>query len=149
MASVMYNRGKANFVNGTVDWDTDTDLKIMLLETTTTTPTNPDHNFVSAIVADEFSDTNYTGGFGGAGRKTLASKAVNQDDTNDRAECDAADVTWTALGGTSSVVGAVIFKEITNDASSPLICFIDLADTATNGGDFTIQWNAEGIIQLA
>lgn len=148
MASVMYNSAKGEFLDGTIDWDTDTDLKILLLEGTTSTPTDPDHTVVNDIVADEFSDTNYTGGHAGSGRKTLANKAVNVDNANDRAEADADDVTWTSLGGTNSVIGAVIFKENTADTDSTLICFIDLADTATNGGDFTIQWNAEGIFQL-
>lgn len=148
MASLVYNRAKKEMWDGTIDLINDT-IKVLLLDGTTTTPEDATKDFVSEINTDEFSDTNYTGGFGGGGRKTLGTKAITEDDTNDRAEFDAADITWTSLGGTDSVVAAVIFAPGTADSDSVLIAYIDIADTATNGGDFTLQWDAEGIIQLS
>jgi hypothetical protein len=79
-------------------------------------------------------------------------KAVNEDLTNDRAEFDAADLTWTAIGaGTRAIQGAVVYQFITNDAASIPLIYIDsggFPKTAT-GGDIQLQWNTEGILQFA
>lgn len=134
-----------------IDLDSDATIKIALFDTGYTP--DKDHDFMDDTVAgtNEIVATNYTAGYGGAGRKALASKAVNQDATNDRAVFDAADVTWTALGGAvnDTVATAVVFKEITSDALSPLILQLDInPDVLTNGGDFTIQFAAGATLGL-
>jgi hypothetical protein len=134
------------FVNYLAALASDT-IKIMLLRSTYTV--NPDHKFVADIVSHEATATNYTGGFSGAGRKTLASKTMTADDTNNRAVYDAADPSaWTALGGATNntLRYAAIVKEITNDAASQVIAILDFgADFNTNGGDFSVAFNALGI----
>ena len=156
MANLFYNNAKLLIFNNTLDLETDSGIKILLVSNATAYTPNADHVFIDEAGANDVIDaetnvTNYTGGFGGAGRKTLASRAITVDNTNDRAEFDAADVTWTALGnGTNqTVVAGVIVKEITNDAASLLIGYVDFSDFTTNGADLTLQWDAEGIIQLA
>ncbi len=62
-------------------------------------------------------------------------------------ELDAADVTWTAINA-GTIAQLTLMKEITSDAASLCIANVDTADTATNGGDITLQWNGEGILQL-
>lgn len=146
MASITTNKGRTLIANGSVDLLTDT-LKVMLLSAAYTP--NKDHNFVSDLGANELSGTGYTAGFGGAGRKTLASKTVTQDDTNDLAVFDAADVTWTAINA-GTVAYAAVVKEVTSNADSPVLAIIDVSpDVATNGGDWTLQWGAQGVIKLA
>lgn len=78
----------------------------------------------------------------------LGSKTFTEDTTNDRIVYDAANPTWTAVAGGSTVGGVVIFKFVTNDAGSTPICFIDIADTATNGSDITIDFASTGIFYL-
>jgi hypothetical protein len=117
-------------------------LKVMLLGTATPYTPDPDHRFVSSVVASEISVTGYTGGFGGSGRKALASRTLSADDANDRSAFDAADVTWTALGTGATIAYVALFKELTSDALSPLIALFDVTDTPTNGGDITIQWSS-------
>ena len=73
---------------------------------------------------------------------------MGKSDSTDKAYIDAADPTWTAINA-GTIAWAVVFKEITNDASSPLIACVDVADIATNGGDVTIQWDATGIVTFA
>lgn len=114
-------------------------IKVLLVTTGYTF--NPDDRFVSSAAASEISVTGYTGGFGGSGRKTLASRTLSADDTNDRSAFDAADVTWTALGTGATIAAAILFKELTSDALSPMIAYFDLVDTPTNGGDITLQWS--------
>jgi hypothetical protein len=140
-----YNRGKFAVMNGTVDLLADT-IKVMLVNASASF--NADHNFVSEVNANELSGTGYVGGFNGAGRQTLGSKAINEDDTNDRAEFDAADVTWTGINaGTASA--AILIKEGTADTDSLLVAYLDFTDVVTNGGNLTLQWDAEGILQIS
>jgi hypothetical protein len=151
MASIVYNSYKLNMLEATFNIESVAGVKMMLLDDTSTTPDNPDHDFVSDIVASEFSGTNYTGAFGGAGRVALANRAATADLTNDRAEFDFDDVTWTSLGGGGtppSVVFAVIVREITSDAASNLISAHDIADTVTNGTNFTLQVGSEGALHV-
>jgi hypothetical protein len=135
MANLTYNGAKAGIMGvpttGTpaahINLTVDT-VKVMLLST-------------ASVVASETSVSGYTGGFGGAGRKALASVTLQADDANDRALFDAADVTWTALGAGQTLAYAVLFKELTSDALSPLIALFDFTDTPTNGGDITLVWS--------
>ena len=83
----------------------------------------------------------------------LASKAVVVDNPNDRAEFDAADLTYSSIGnGTNDTFTQIIIgRENTTtptNADSPLIAHATVASTLTNGGDITLQWNAEGILQI-
>lgn len=125
-------------------------LKVGLLKNTYTF--NPDHKFVSDITAgsNECSVTGYTGGFGGAGRKTLSGKTITEDTTNNRATFDATDpATWTALAAGNTLRYAFICEEITSDAASRVIAVLDFgADYVTNGGDFSVAFNAAGIAYI-
>jgi len=145
MATHVFNKAKQSLLNGTIDLDTD-DIRIALLSTNTTADTDNDGiEFVGDIVTlDEFDGANYV-------RKALATEAVNLDDPNDRAEFDADDVTFTALGaGTRSVLGILVYKHVTNDTDSPVIAFLEYAAAKTpDSSDFVVQWDAEGIIQAA
>lgn len=133
MASLLYNKAKAEFLKGGIDFDTDT-IKCLLV-TASYTP-SVDHNFVTDIT-NEIAVSGYV-------RKTLTC-SVTEDDTNDRGVADANDVVWTALGAGATVAGVVVFKDTGSDATSPLIYYGDFTDTPTNGGDFTVQWAATGL----
>ncbi len=146
MASIVYNANKLRAMEGSVNLETVAAMKCILLETIATTPDNPDHDFVNDIVADEFSDTGYTGGFAGSGRKALATRAATVNLTDDRAELDFDDITWTSLGGTNSVVFAVLVIEVTDDTATHVVSAHDVANTVTNGSDFQLIVGANGAI---
>jgi len=134
-----YNSYKVDVVAGTIDWDADT-IKCALL--TGHTPNIDTHDFWDDVSGDEESGTGYT-----AGGETLTSKTNTEDTTNDQADVDAADVTWSGLDvGTPS--HAVIYKDTGTPSTSPLICYVEIS-TASNGGDYTISWNAGGIFTLS
>ena len=139
MASGMYNSGIRDIVDGTIVPVTDT-LKAILV-TASYTP-DPDHAFVSDLGANELSGTGYVAGFAGAGRKTLAGKAWSTDTANNRVEFTFSGVVWTAItAGTAKYL--IICKEITNDAASRLVCYLDVGTAiVTNGGDVTITPDA-------
>ena len=148
MASLTTNKLRTLLLNRGIDLLGDT-IKVMLVNTSYTP--DKDHDFVSSITGGttkEISGTGYSAGFGAAGRKTLASKTVTQDNTNDVAYLSAANLTWTAID--SGTVGAVaVIKEVTSDADSPILAVFDLIpDIVTNSGDFTITWAAGGLFNI-
>ena len=61
---------------------------------------------------------------------------------------DAADtgLTWAAVAGGSTLTGVMIYYD---GATKPLIAFLDMTDTATNGGDITITLHGSGIFTMA
>lgn len=146
MASLVYNIAKKEILDGTLNLNANT-LKVMLVST----GYNPTLNdtTVNTASASEIAVSGYVGGFNGAGRKTVTPKAFTVDSVNNRGKfTSASNVPWTSLGAGATIAGAVLIKENTTDADSRLIAFLDFTDTATNGGDFTIQWHTDGIIYL-
>lgn len=142
MSANIKNIAKGRMMSGDMDLNADT-MKLLIGMTNTTADTDVDSDNVSNFTLDEMDGANYA-------RQTLANIAVNVDDVNDRAEFDADDVTIAGLGnGTRSMQGFLIFEFITNDAGSFPLCWGDFASPINPGGsDFTIQWNAEGIVWL-
>lgn len=141
MANAAYNRGKKKFIDGGLNFAT-ADLRVLLVTSGYTF--NADHNFVSDLTpgSNELSGTGYA-------RKTLASKATTQDDTNDRAEGDCDDIAYTAINA-GTAAAAILFVQVTNDADSYLVGKYDTGGfpLVTNGGDATIAINAEGFLQI-
>lgn len=139
MADVIYNSFKQKIMDGSIDLDTDT-IKVALV-TSSYTP-NQDTHEDFADVTNEVSGTGYT-----AGGAALASKAVTKDTTDDEGVFDADDVTWSS--STITARAAIVYKDTGTPATSWLICYIDFtSDKSSSNGDFTIQWNAEGILNL-
>lgn len=135
MASGAYNRFKANLMNKEIDMEADT-IRVALLDNSHSfTATD---NTWSDVSANEISGTGYT-----ANGEALANKAVTQAATT---KFDADDVTWSTA--TFSAWHAVIYDDTL--ANDDLIVSIDFGGEQTvTGADFTIAWNANGIITLA
>jgi len=146
MASLVFNVGKTVIADGTVDLLTDV-LRVMLVDSTYVPDADDAHiGIASGARAAELSGSGYV-----ADGELLSNRAVNQDDGNDRAEFDdTADMTWTGIDA-GTAAAAVIYLDSGTDSTSWPICYIDTGGfpVVTNGGDLTIQWNAEGILQLA
>lgn len=146
MASGIYNSG-AEYLIKAGDASTLT-FKAMLLDNTYVF--DKDHNRVSDVVSGgkELVATGYTGGYGGAGRKTLTTVVVTKDTVNDRIVVDCDDVAFGALGGATNdtIRFMAIIVEITSDAASiPIACHDFGADTPTNGSTVTALINAIGL----
>lgn len=94
------------------------------------------------VSGDECSGTGYS-----AGGETLTNQAVTQDNTNDRADFDADDVTWSSLdvSGGGDPNYTIMYDD--THASDILMAAWEIT-TGTNGGDFTIQWHADGIFLM-
>lgn len=124
-----YNRAKKQ--DGSFDWDDGSQTFRLLLVTSSYTP-NPDHDFVSDVVANEATGTGYV-------RKDVTGRSVTIDDANDRVDHDANNVTWTTL--TSVFRYAILFRNVTNDADSPVLYWFDLGAQNLTASDFNLKWN--------
>jgi hypothetical protein len=132
----LYNHTSRRFAEGTnAIGDT---YKVQLYSAATFDAT---HTTLAGVGGTEATTgTGYT-----AGGATLAGVAVTTVTTND-AKFDADDVTWTASGGSITASYAVIYND--TDANDPPVAFIDFdgSQSAGDGTDFKIAWNASGIV---
>lgn len=142
MANGVYNKGKYLLATGLNL--SSADVRLLLVKSTYTF--NPDHNFISPDVgAEEIS-------VGGYARQALTTKTVTEDDTNDFAYLDADDLVFTSLVAGQTIGGAILYQYNAADASAALLAFFDLTDTATNGGNVTVQWATPangGVLKLS
>jgi hypothetical protein len=141
MAAFAYTAGLAAIMGST---DLSSATVQAMLVTSGYTP-DIDHDFVSETTpgSNELSGTGYS-------RKTLGTKTITKDDTNNRAVFDAADLTWTSIdAGTAAAV--ILFIFVTGDSDSILLLHIDNGGfpAITDGGDLTIAWSVNGIFYLA
>ncbi len=146
MADFAYNVFAAELLKGTIDLDAPDDIRVLLFESKT--DVDKDDADVAAVLAragtTELTSTNYA-------RQNLGSDAVTQDDANDRAEYDAADAVFSTLvqAAAETITGYLVYKFITNDAGSIPMVQGDISPAIVPNGDLTMQWDAQGIIQLA
>lgn len=130
-------------LNGTLDLDTNT-LKVALFSSSLTPSVNT-QNKLGDLTGQLSTANGYT-----SGGATLSSVTLSR--SGAVTTLDAADVTWTASGGSITARYAVLYASGTlNGTVDPLIGYILLdstpADvTATDGNTLTIQWNASGIL---
>lgn len=140
MADVIYNSFFRDLANGSIDLDTDTFY--LMLVASSYTP-NSDTHAKRSDVTNEVSGTGYT-----AGGAALASVTLTLDNTNDQVVWDAADVTWSS--STITARGAVLYKSRGGASSADeLVKYFDFgSDQSSSNGNFTIQFNASGILQV-
>jgi hypothetical protein len=135
-----YSRGVLSILNGTIDADT-TATKVGLAQSTYSP--DPDESALTTFAASEATCTGYTGGFAGAGRKS-ATITLTEQTANNRVVTILTDLTWTALGGASNnTLGyAVWLREVTNDAASTPLSFLQFSsNVTTNGSDILVDFD--------
>lgn len=127
-----FNDALTSIVKGEIDYLNDT-IKVGLY---TIAPDIDADTFLSDIIG-EATGTGYT-------QKTLASKTVTTDDTNNRTVADAADVQWTGL--TTSFRYIVTYQDTGVAGTSRLLSVIDTGSTQViDGGTYDITWPASGV----
>lgn len=143
--SFVYTGAKEEIAKGTINFEeAGDDIRCALVMTATDADTLQDALLMSDFALDEYDGAAYV-------RKALATQTVTRDDPGNKADFDAVDVVWSALGvGATQCVGMIVYKHVTVDADSIPIAFIDTGGFPFdgNGGDVTMQWNAEGILQI-
>lgn len=140
MASVIYNNFKQRLMTGEVDFDND-QIYVMLLSSSYT-PDEDAHNVVGDVSAYEVTGTGYvTGGTMLTGVTVMLNLITN------KAILDANDITWT--DSTLTVRYCSLYKQSGVANTSWLVATFDFgSNKSSSSGDFTVQWNAAGIIDL-
>jgi hypothetical protein len=146
------NDTKERFLEGAIDLANDT-IRVLLVEFNGTFYTfDPDSDeFVSDVLGSfsELSGTNYS-------RQTLSNVTVTEDTADDEAVFDADNVTWSGIdAGTAQAL--LCYKQVGGDDTTPgddpiifAITTDDIATfpTPTYGQNLTVEWDAEGLVNL-
>lgn len=109
-----------------------------------------DGDYVGDILDGGTTATEFTGTYT---PQSIGSKTITEDTSNNRAEFDGGDVTFSSLDG-DTIQFALVAKQVGGDwttyGNDPLVAYITSADfpLSTNGGDVTISWDAEGIVHI-
>jgi hypothetical protein len=137
VTSKLYGQMPKLALNKEIDWDTN-DIKVMLC-TSSYTPDQDAHNYKDDVT-NEVEGTGYT-----AGGATLGTKTIDYTAGTNVTKLDAADVTWSE--STITARYAVIYADTGTAGTSPLLGYIDFGeDKSSASGNFTITWDAAGII---
>lgn len=136
----VFNSFRQYIADGTIDLDS-TDVYLALV-TSSYTKSLANTIWGDISTYEVATGTGYT-----TGGKQLASNDVTYSGTT--ATFDAADVTWTSLTKTFRF-GVMYINATVNSVVKPLIGIILFdstpADVTVSGVDFTLTWNASGII---
>jgi hypothetical protein len=145
MANFWYNEAKRALAQGELNLVTD-DLRVILVMSSTSADTELHKNFITEFTTlGEYDGTGYA-------RGQIANLGITEDAGNDRAEIDGDDQVFASLGvGALQCTGAIVYKHVTNDADSVPIAFFDTGGFPFDGtgSNVTIQWNNQGILQIA
>lgn len=145
MANLAYNEGIESVVDRNIDLIADT-IKAVIVGTGYTE--NKDHQFIDEGGANDIVDHRIAG----TTDQTIGSKATGKDNTGDFAYFDGGDVTFSAVAGGATVAKVAVYKDTGTPTTSKVLGLFDVTDTATNGGDITIQWATPangGILKFA
>lgn len=146
MANVVYNEYKENLITGSAAFSNSTSDFGVMLVTSSYTATEGD-TFASA--------SSYEVSTAGYARQALTGVTVSKvevggDGTgvDDYYKVDGTDVAF-GPNVTISAAGAIVFKKDTLLTDTPLsiVTFVDFSGTkSSSNGDFTVVWNANGIL---
>lgn len=140
MANAIFNSFKRDLMLAGINLSTDT-IKMMLV-TSVYTP-NIDTHTKRSDVTNEVVGNGYT-----AGGITLSGKTVTQNNTTNKADFDADNIT--IPNATISARGGVIYKSRGGLATADeLIAYVDFnSDIISTGGDFIITFDALGVLNI-
>lgn len=131
MANILYDIGLDEWR----DWEDET-FKVLLIQDSYTVDRN--HEFVDDVSSEELSVSGYA-------RITITSPTRTLSHSLHRYIYDCDDLDFGALAGTQTIAGAIVYKEITNDADSILMAFIELSPFVTDGSSFVATVPTAGI----
>jgi len=140
MASVIYTRFFLDLAIKALSWSVDA-IQVALVDSTYT----PDKDHTRWVTGSDPYDSQITGSGYTAGGAALANATAVIDTTNDLVKLDGDDVTWAT--STITARNAVLFDS-TIANKNLVACFQFTEDKSSANGDFTIQWNASGLMTL-
>lgn len=136
--AIVTNNFKEQLLLGVIDCDTDA-FKVALYSVAVA---SPDGAAPAYTTTNEIVVSGYT-----AGGEAVVAPVVAQDDGNDWAnwDDDGSNITWSSLA-TATILEATLYDDTTTPKH--IVLFWEIA-TNSNGGDYTIQFGANGILTLS
>lgn len=133
------NNFKEQLLLKTIDCDTDT-FKVALYSDAYAAG-QIDGAAPAYSATNEINPANYV-----AGGQSIGTPVVTQDDTNDWAKWDddGTDVSWSSLGA-ATIQRAILYDDTT---ATKWLCIIWEIATNSNGGNYTLQFNTNGMMTL-
>lgn len=117
-----------------------------LLIASTTVPTNPDHQFLAAVVADEADGTGYE-------RAVVSGVSIDRDIAADEVYFRCSDVLFALLGVDNGPIEYVVFYiDAASDATRRILVVHDItdqleADRTPDGEDFYVRPGSQGFMK--
>lgn len=140
MSSGIYNISKAEIAKKNIDLVNDTIKVALMNEYHSFNPSTSENQTWNDVKDNEISGTNYT-----SGGQALTGKKVTPDNVSNCSMFDADDLTWSS--STITAYHAVIYDD--SSSLKYIIGSIDFGGPQTsNGGNFTLEWEEDGIILL-
>lgn len=136
--AIVLNNFKEQLLLKTIDCDTDS-FKVALYSVALASPDGAD---IAYSASNEIVASGYT-----ATGAAVATPVVTQDDANDwgKWDDDGSNITWSSLA-TATIVEARLYDDTT--ATKWVLILWEIA-TNSNGGDYTIQFGANGIMTIS
>lgn len=127
--------------NKEIDFDTD-DIKVALVASGYT-PNQDAHNFFDDVSAFQVTGTGYT-----AGGISLEGKSLSYDAASNTLKLLAANVVW--ANSTITARYAVVYDNTpaTTATKNLLLCIDFGADVSSSSGDFAINWDPSGVLNV-
>lgn len=143
MADFTYDSFKGHLLSGNISLTSDA-LGVILVSGTYPVASADSHFRYADISSHEVFNGNGYAAYG----KPLTSKTITTTPASDYSTFTAANVTWSSSTITAS--GAIIYASGTfGGVTNPLISFLDFgSNKSSSNGDFTLQWNAQGILRI-
>lgn len=145
MADTKYHQFFADLMSKVHDLTATGDTCQLPLFTSSHTP-NADATVYGGLSNEHGATGNYsTGGY----VFTASNNSITDDDGNDKAIFDIGeDAVWAS--STITARYAVLFNTTPTSPADPLICLFDFgSDKSSSSGEFRVQFNASGIMEIA
>ena len=139
-AGIIYDRFKQGVMQGDYDL-TGANIKVMMTYAAYT-PNAATHDD-KTDVTNEVTGSGYV-----AGGEALDTPVVTKETGHGKFDDDGTNTTWASLliDTTPTPSWAVMYDD--DSTGDLLIAYWELGTTATNGGDYTLQWSASGIVTI-
>ena len=136
--AIVMNNFKEQLLLKTIDCNSDTFMMALY----SVALASPDGADVAYSASNEIAP----GGSYSAGGQSIGVPVVSQDDTNNwgKWDDDGSDVTWASLP-TATIVEARLYDDTT---TPKWVCILWAIATNSNGGNYTLQFGADGMLTL-
>jgi len=133
--AIVTNNFKEQLLLKQIDCDTDI-FKVALYSVALASPDGEP----AYSVTNEIAPSGYS-----AGGRMLTGTTVTQQDTPNNAKWDGDDITWTSLA-TATITEARLYDDTTTPKH---VCILWEIATNSNGGNYTLSFNANGVLLLS